>query len=514
MSSATNRIQTTPSALASCHGLHPRLHPHPHPRPRFLLSIALLIRVSVAIIASSVFCLPFAQSTDLPESVINNILLPELGNTPESDRILLREISDDYIFDANRPIADEFPTSIVLAPQTAKIETQLPTSAPSATVWEFVQQSRRIPIPENERVQNYRREYHREALWITKILNRATPFVGHIVNALDARYLPVELALLPVIESGYQPHVQSGQYAAGIWQFIPMTAAEIGIKRTAWFDGRADIRESTTAAIDYLSYLNAEFHGDWLLTLAAYNAGPGRVRAAIRANSKKALPTDFWSLKLPSETYNYVPKFLALVAMLRHDSVADFVIPTVDRGDGFELVDLGRRASIDKLAKLSGMDEKTLQILNAGLVHRVTPPDGPHTFYVWKGLGGVLNRAVAVANAQNLFTLPATHTVATGDTISAIAELYGISQRRLRSMNALESSKILIGQQLAVRKNAESMKSSIEYVVTIGDTLSAIAKKFAVRMNNIRDANGDALTTDLIHPGITLSINVDENRSG
>lgn len=512
MSSAVNRNQTTLPALSCSRGSHLRLQQRL--QPPLLSSIALLIRASVAIVTSSVFCLCFAQSTDVPKVVKSNILLPELGNTPKSDRILLQEISDDYIFDAKNAIAEKSPTTAEPAPQTAQVETQLPKFTPPATVWEFVQQSRRIPIPDNERIQNYRREYRREALWITKILNRATPFVGHIVDALDARYLPVELALLPVIESGYQPHVQSGQYAAGIWQFIPMTAAEIGIKRTVWFDGRADIRESTTAAIDYLSYLNAEFHGDWLLTLAAYNAGPGRVRAAIRANSKKALPTDFWSLKLPPETYNYVPKFLALVAMLRHDNVTDFVIPTVDKGDGFELIDLGRRASIDKLAKLSGMDEKTLQILNAGLVHRVTPPEGPHTFYVWKGLGDVLRRTVVRANEQGLFTLPATHTVASGDTISAIAELYGISQRRLRSMNALESSKILIGQQLAVRKNADSMKSSIEYVVTVGDTLSTIAEKFSVKVKNIRDVNGDELTTDLIHPGVTLSINVDESRAG
>ena len=144
------------------------------------------------------------------------------------------------------------------------------------------------------------------------------------------------------------------------------------------------------------------------------------------------------------------------------------------------------------------------------MVHRVTPPNGPHTFYVWKGRGHVLNTTVAAANEQNLFTLPATHKVASGDTISGIAELYGISQRRLRSMNALESSKILIGQELAVRKTAESMKSSIEYVVTIGDTLSAIAEKFAVRVKNIRDVDGAELPTDLIHPGMTLSINVEE----
>lgn len=513
MPSAVTSVQTNLPAFASSHYQCLQRHLSQH----LPTSIALLIRTAVAFIASSVFCLCFAQTTTIPseqKDAVNNILLPEMGNNSKSDRILLREISDDYVFDANGPTTDESPADSVLDPQIAIVGTDSPAISAAATAWEFVQQSRRIPIPENKRIQNYRREYHREALWITKILNRATPFVGHIVDALDARYLPVELALLPVIESGYQPHVQSGQYAAGIWQFVPMTAAEIGISRTVWFDGRADIRESTIAAIDYLSYLNAEFHGDWLLTLAAYNAGPGRVRAAIRANSKKALPTDFWSLKLPPETYDYVPKFLALVAMLRHDDVADFVIPTVDRGDGFELVDLGRRASIDKLAKLSGIDEKTLKILNAGLVHRVTPPEGPHTFYVWKGLGDVLMNTVAKANEQGLYTLPATHTVVSGDTIGAIAELYGISQRRLRSMNALESSKILIGQQLAVRKNADSMKSSIEYVVTIGDTLSAIAEKFSVRVKNIMDVNGDALTTDLIHPGITLSINVDEHQSG
>ena len=411
-------------------------------------SIALLIRASVAFIASAAVCVCLAQSDDVENGVKSSIVLPNMGNTAETDRILLQEITDDYIFDPYSPIAEKPPTIVTVDPRLNTISTLNSAASTSTTVWEFVQQSRRILIPENKRVQNYRREYQREALWITKILNRATPFVGHIVDALDARYLPVELALLPVIESGYQPHVQSGQYAAGIWQFVPMTAAEIGISRTVWFDGRADIRESTTAAIDYLSYLNAEFHGDWLLTLAAYNAGPGRIRSAVRANSKKGLPTDFWSLKLPPETYDYVPKFLALVALLRHDEVSDFVIPQVARGDGFEIVDLGRRASIDKLAALSGIDEKALQILNAGLVHRVTPPNGPHTFYVWKGLGQVLNTTVAAANEQNLFTLPATHKVASGDTISGIAELYGISQRRLRSMNALESSKILIGQEL------------------------------------------------------------------
>ncbi|MFK8075236.1 MAG: transglycosylase SLT domain-containing protein [Granulosicoccus sp.] len=449
-----------------------------------------------------------AQTTDVPEPATDGLILPKLGNTPETDRILLREIGDTYVYDPNA-MSDEN-SELASTMESDASQDSNPEAINPLNAWETIQQSRRIQIPENERINKYRRDYHKEAIWVTKILNRATPFIGHIVDALDARYLPAELALLPAIESGYRPEVKSSQYAAGIWQFVPKTAEEIGIKRSVWFDGRADIRQSTTAAMDYLSYLNAEFHGDWLLTLAAYNAGPGRVRAAVKSNQKADKPTDFWSLKLPPETYNYVPKFLALLAMVRYDSMQDFVIPDVARGDGFEIVDLERRASIDKLAAVTGIDETVLRNLNAGLVHGVTPPKGPHVFYVWKGLGDVLRTRVDEAKQGELLTLPATHTVVAGDTISGIAQLYKISQRRLRSMNALETSKILIGQELAVRRNATFNESSIEYVVSIGDTLSEIADKHSVRVKNIRNADGEALSSDLIHPGVKLLINIEE----
>jgi len=441
---------------------------------------------------------------------------PELGNTPETDRLLLREIGDSYIYDPTVTTRQQSELDAQMETVIAPLAVFEPTEKEPQTwsTWDSIRQSRRIDIPDHERVEHYRREYRQEALWMTKILDRGTPFIGHIVDALDERYLPMELALIPAIESGYRPNVQSGQYAVGLWQFVPITATDIGIKRTVWFDGRADIRQSTVAAMDYLSYLNAEFHGNWLHTLAAYNAGPGRVRAAIRSNEKKNLPTDFWSLPLPPETQDYVPKFLALLAMIRHDELNDFVIPHVERGDGFDTIDLGRRASIDKIAILSGIEESVLRTLNAGLVHGVTPPEGPHTFNVWKGQGDVLADSVADANPSELYTLPATYTVVAGDTISGIAEKYGLSQRRLRSMNALETSKILIGQKLAVRKNADPLGGDIEYVVSIGDTLSAIAEKFSVRLIHIFDAEGQALTSDLIHPGVKLTISIEEPNTG
>lgn len=431
------------------------------------------------------------------------LTLPAMGNTAESDRLMLREISDTHVYDSsNKRSPGHSPDSQTLQGTNAERTGR----RLSAGAWQFVQQSRRLNIPDNDIIRSYQTQYAQEALWISRILSRATPYIGHIVKELDKRYLPVELALLPAIESGFQPDVVSAREAAGIWQIVPDTASEIGIKRTVWFDGRADIIESTEAALDYLSYLNAEFHGDWLLTLAAYNAGPGRVRNAVRVNKGQNKPTDFWSLKLPKETRNYVPKFLALVDMLRNSNEPALIIPSVTRIDGFSVVDLGRRASIDKLAARTNLDEKALTMLNSALVHGVSPPEGPHRFYFRTHDVDTLRNALMRDGMENLYTLPAIHTVVAGDTISSIAKRYGLSQSRLRAMNALEGSKILIGQQIAVRQSSAPDGETIEYVVTIGDTLSDIANRFSVQLDDIRDADGEPLASDLIHPGVLLSI--------
>jgi len=458
--------------------------------------------------------------------------LPALGNTPEADRLLLREISDQHVFDGKQtavitrrktdghsldslenfgqpPMPGGSSGTAYADPRSESSDIRAHSVQQiidaSSHSWHFVQQSTRLIIPDNDQINNYRKQYLQEAMWVSRILRRAAPFVGHIVEELDKRYLPVELALLPAIESGYQPDVQSAENAAGIWQIIPATAKEIGLERTQWFDGRADISASTTAAIDYLSYLNAEFHGDWLLTLAAYNAGPGRVRSAIKRNEKRNLPTDFWSLTLPRETRNYVPKFLALVAMLRYEQTPEFEIPKIKRGKGFEEVDVGQRVSLDKVAQFSRIDEKTLRLLNASLVHAVTPPSGPHTLVVPLGQGQALLDGLSEAGTAGVYTLPATHTVKAGDTLSSIARLYGISQRHLMGMNALENSLIKIGQTLAIRRSSTT-KDTIEYVVTIGDTLSEIANRFAVNIDHIRNDEGEQLISDVIHPGVRLTI--------
>ncbi len=492
----------------------------------------------------------------------NTERLPALGNTPALDRLMLREIPDEHIYGVTvspqtqslpAANADSYPLSsteqldsdknlanqhnaIVIQAETYPASGPLPGTADQAflpvlpenqsadliqaassdepvSVWQRIRGSKRLPLASNERVAFYEQQYEREALWIGKILQRGAPFLSHVLGALDRRYLPLELALLPAIESGYLPEARSSGHATGLWQIVPITAREIGVERNEWFDGRGDIIASTTAAIDYLTYLNAEFNGDWELTLAAYNAGPGRVRSAVRKNKSAGRDTDYWSLDLPQETKNYVPKLIALVNIVRNP-VGGLDLPKITEEHAFESIDPGFRVSIDRVASITGIDAKILRKLNAGLIHGVTPPNGPHHLLIPAGSGESFMEAFSNIDVASAFSEPKTHEVVAGDTISDIALNYGISQNQLLIMNGLDDAKIRIGQKLAVYDVTNHGDSVIEYTVSIGDTLSEIAQRFSVSITDIRTNKGKPLNNDIIHPGDTLSIPIQISTSG
>lgn len=432
--------------------------------------------------------------------------LPQLGNTALEDRPLLREISDRHIHSSN-PEHTESGNALRPSKRSGKSPQRI-----VQTAWELVRTSTRMQIPDQELVAFYRKQYHQEAIYVTRTLVRATPYIGYVVDELDKRYLPVELALLPAIESGYRPDVHSSKDAAGIWQIIPSTATDMGIDQTSWFDGRSDIQQSTQAATKYLSYLNGEFHGDWLLTLAAYNAGPGRVRAAVKRNTRAGLPIDFWSLSLPRETRHYVPKFLALVAMMRYDNPPGLEIPAVARGSAFDVVDVRQRIGLNRLAAITQLPEDSLRTLNAGLVRGITPPRGPHLLYVPQGFGTPLINSLMSESALMQSTPAGTHRVVSGDTISSIAQSYAIPVATLIELNELSTDVIRVGQTLWVHDSG-GHSSHVEYVVSIGDTLSDIAKRFSMPVADIRDERGKKLTSEVIHPGEKLSLLAPSRRS-
>jgi soluble lytic murein transglycosylase-like protein len=231
--------------------------------------------------------------------------------------------------------------------------------------------------------------------WFTKrpdylrhVSERARPYLYHIVEALGRNKMPLELALLPIVESAYQPTAQSPKSAAGLWQFIPSTGKEFNLKQDDVYDERLDISASTQAAIRFLSQLNRHFKGDWLLALAAYNAGQGRVDSAIRQNVAQGLPTDYWSLPLPEETKNYVPRLLALVTIFSNPGHYRVNVKPIKNEPYFVQVAINRSVEMVQLAKkdlrtvaeLADLSYEQFTQLNPGYVRGVLAENGPYRF--------------------------------------------------------------------------------------------------------------------------------------
>ncbi len=424
--------------------------------------------------------------------------LPPLGNSAEADRSMSIEVSDQFVWREDGSLHSD-------------------AKRRDIDVWQKITSSKRMPLHTNPIIDIYKRRLLEKKWSYEKILTRATPFIAYIVERLEARGLPLDLALLPVIESGYQSHVISENRAAGLWQIVPATAFEVGLKINTWFDDRADVIKSTRAALDYLSFINAEFGGNWEHTLAAYNAGPGRVKAAIRKNRSNGLPTDFWSLPLPRETSMYVPNFIALSELVRQTPAPALSLPKVAAKPYLQQVDTNARISLDVAARLSGISEKHLRKFNGGLIYNVTPPDGPHTLMIPTASVKQFEKKLAeeILADKPLFRLPATHTVVAGESIGSIALQYGLTQRQLRELNRLDNDLIKIGQSLAVLNAKQKpaiaavkpdIAESTAYVIKPGDTLSEIALKFRVEITQIRLENGQLPNAKRLRPGQKLKI--------
>lgn len=237
--------------------------------------------------------------------------------------------------------------------------------------------------------------YNKEATRIQGLMNRSAPSIRFIVTQLQRRKMPLELMFVPLIESGYNPYAESPVGAIGPWQIMPKTAQQYGIIRHDWFDGRKDLMASTRGALNYLSYLYTLFERDWMLALAAYNAGEGTVQAAIAQNKAKGIQTDFWSLSLPQETKQYVPKLLALVRLYRAGRIQLQIIPEESRLIALHVED---GVSLAWLARKLGRSKEELSYYNAGLENAVAPRGSRVALLMPAGWG---ERARKILGARN-----------------------------------------------------------------------------------------------------------------
>jgi len=223
-----------------------------------------------------------------------------------------------------------------------------------------------VEMNKQPQIEKYVKQYAEKEKTLNKMSTQATPYLYHIVEELEQREMPGELALLPMIESAFQPGATSNRGAAGLWQFIPSTGKYFGLKQNAWYDERRDIRTSTRAALDYLAFLHESFDHNWMLALAAYNAGEGTVRRAIQKNLKQGKPTSFWDLSLPKETREYVPKFLALAEVIAQPEKHDILLPEIENKPYFAPVLFNKTLNFQQAAHLANIHITELKRLNPG----------------------------------------------------------------------------------------------------------------------------------------------------
>ena len=348
--------------------------------------------------------------------------------------------------------------------------------------------------------------------YLDRVWERSERYLYYIVTEIEARDMPLELALLPVVESAYEAFAYSRSRASGLWQFIPGTGKRFGLKQNWWYDGRRDVLESTRAALDYMQFLHDEFDGDWLLAIAAYNSGEVTVHRAIDRNVAAGLPIDFWHLKLPGETEAYVPKLLAMARVVKHPEDYGIEFEPIANEPYFARIDTGGQIELAVAADLANVDLEELTNLNPAFNRWATDPEGPNILLVPVETAESFQTALAALTPDERVRT-ARYRVRAGDTASSVARRNGTTLAALRELNGLGSDKLSQGTELKVPASGSAMPVKViraaalldgrstrttVHIVRRGETLWGIARRHGVGVATLaawnRLATGATLT--------------------
>ena len=401
--------------------------------------------------------------------------------------------------------------------QSAWEPREAPTFAPPDLLLRL-RQGFELSHEDNGRIRAERDWFLKHPDYLTRVFTRAQRYLPHITDELESRDLPLDLALLPIVESAYDPFAYSHGRAAGLWQMIPGTAKRFGVKQNWWYDGRRDIVDSTRAALDYLEYLQKFNEGNWLNAIASYNSGEGNVRKAVRRNRAANKPDDFFSLRLSRETSSYVPRLLALIDIVQDPEKYNVTLPYVVDEAQFILADIGSQLDLALAAELAGIDIDTVYAFNPGYNRWSTDPQGPHTL--------VMPIEVVDSFAAALAEVPANervrwqrHKVGEGETISEIALEYHTTITSIRTANNLRGNTIRAGHylmipvaskpltaysksadaRLAKTQNRKRAANKIDHIVANGESFWTIGRHYGVTTRELAAWNGMA-------PGDTLPV--------
>ena len=406
---------------------------------------------------------------------------------------------------------DEIPLNSVLL--------ELESDPKKPDLWEMTRANMRLDHHlDNSTVKKHLSWYAEHDKYLNRMTGRASRYYYYILHEVIKRGLPTELALIPAVESSYDPFAKSPAKAAGAWQFMPATGDYFGLKRTWWYDGRRDVVASTHAALDYLEYLHDYFEGDWLLAMAAYNAGEGTVGRAVKRNRKAGKPTDFWHLKLPKETRHYVPKILAISAVFQHPEQYGLALAPLTDQPYFEIVDTGGQIDLARAAELSNVEIEEIYKLNPGFTQWATDPEGPHTLLVPVENASVFKEQLASLDASDRVSW-ARYEVKPGDSLSRIAQRFNTTTRTIQTSNNLKSSLIRSGQSLLIpsalvdaseyrlsdrqgtrttnSQKTPSGRKKLVHTIRSGDSLWAIAQRYNVSAKALASWNNMKMSSTL-----------------
>lgn len=489
---------------------------HPEESPNnaaHLAQIGQLIRPSTGRFRRSIWLIPIA----IAFSGCQN-LVPRNQNSASGEIVAVEHA-------AYAPARLPKPKVIVMPEEPASSILEKRTTEPVVTtvnndLLTRLRSSLKLADSEDTAVQRQLEWYIAHPEYLDRVFGRAERYLYFILDALEERDMPVDLALLPVIESAFDPFAYSHGQAAGLWQIIPGTARHLGLTQNWWYDGRRDVIDSTQAALDYLERLHDLFDGDWLLAVAAYNSGEGNVTRAIARALSAGQPTDFWHLRpfLPVETRTYVPRLLAIKTLVANPSAVGVLLPELANEPHFEIINTGGQIDMARAAELAGLTTDQLYVLNPGINRWATNPEGPHRLLLPVDNAAAFSTALADLGDRDRVEW-SRHEVRTGETLGQLAERYRTTASVLREVNELSGNLIRAGQALMIPHATDNLSAYTQSVdaraerqqnraregqrqlheVYPGESLWSIAQLYSVGVRELAVWNAMA-------PGDTLSI--------
>ncbi|TBW54770.1 LysM peptidoglycan-binding domain-containing protein [Marinobacter halodurans] len=493
-------------------------------------------RITTALLFATLLsgCQTFTGKGDSDSLSESDLLESEHVSVPAGDDELQASVEGHASQDDTTDLDDSIEPSLKSQAARARERLEQPTENNVAgddvthDLWSHLRQRFGMDLTlDNERIEQQLRWYASHPRYIDRVAKRARRYLYYILKQTEDRGLPGEYALLPVVESAYDPFAYSHGRAAGLWQFIPSTGRVYGLNQSWWHDQRRDVIDATAGALEYLDALADRFDGDYMLALASYNSGAGTVMRAIRHNKARGLPTDYWALNLPRETRAYVPKLIAIAKIIDDPQAYGVTLPPIPDEPYFKVVDTGSQIDLAQAANLAGVDIEEIYLLNPAYNRWATSPEGPHRLLVPADNAEQFREGLAGLDPSDRVSWK-NYKVRSGDSLIKIAHNFGTTPDVIKQVNHLRSNLIRVDQRLliptstkgnasyalsaserlkdrqaSINRNAKGTR--VEHTVQRGDTFWDIARDNNVSVRQLARWNGMAPGDPLI-PGKRLVI--------